>query len=194
MALIELKTKIVELGKFLYEKGYIVATDGNISVRLNRNEMLITSSGICKGTMSLKDIVKMSIVNPHDQPEDKRIKPSTEHQMHHFIYQQRQDVNAIIHAHPVFSTVWTFTKKRLNSKLLTETAETLGTIKLIGYFKPGSLQLAQAVARLAVKYNVILLKRHGVVVLGSDLAEAKYRLERLEFLAKISFLHAHLTS
>lgn len=178
------KRDIIDIGKFLYDKGYIVATDGNISARLNSKEIFITRSGVCKGEMALKDILPLSL---REAKQRGNLKVSSEHRMHSAIYANRPDINAVIHAHPLYSTIFTVTEKKLNVKLLTETEETLGQIGYVGYYKPGSPELAKAVGKTSIKFNAIILTHHGVVVCGKDLSEARYRLERLEFLAKIMF-------
>lgn len=201
-----LKKKIIEIGKFLFDKGYIVATDGNISSRLNFKEILITRTGVCKEELKIGDIIKLNITRNVIQSVSKesqgsqnseiastttlsrndKIAPSTEYRMHLEIYKNRPDINAIIHAHPPFATTFAVTGKRLNVKLLTETEATLGQIGYIGYLKPGSLELAKEVGQTSIKHNIMMLAHHGVVVIGKDLTNARYRLERLEFLAKVT--------
>lgn len=187
------KEKIIKLGKFLYDRGYIVATDGNISVRLNSKEILITKSGVCKGELKMGDILKLKTEDWKFEIENLKIRPSSEYRFHYAIYKNRPDINAVIHTHPPFATVFAVTGKKLDVKLLTETEETLGTIKHIGYFKPGSLELAKAVGKASVEHNTMILAHHGVVVIGRDLTEARYRLVRLEFLAKVVLISSLLS-
>jgi L-fuculose-phosphate aldolase len=182
------KRQIIEIGKFLYDKRYIIATDGNISVRLNQQEILITRSGVCKGELKIGDVVKLNIENRKLENKNFKVLPSTEYQMHLEIYQNRPDVNAVIHAHPVYSTIFAVTGNILDEKLLTETEQTLGKIGYVSYYRPGSIELANAVGKASKTSNTMILAHHGLVVIGKDLLEAKYRLERLEFLAKISLL------
>ena len=193
------KQRIIELGRFLYNNHYIVATDGNISSRLNSKEILITRTGVCKGKLKNSDICSVGVYPQQTKlprinlgatvaTTINKLLPSTEYRMHLAIYENRPDVNAVIHAHPPYSTTFAMLGKKLDVKLLTETEETLGTIKQVGYFKPGSLELARAVGKASIKHNVMILAHHGVVVCGKDLLEAKYRLERLEFLSKVTLL------
>lgn len=215
------KKKIIELGKFLFEQGYVVATDGNISLRLNEQEILITRSGVCKGELNLADIVKINIndwksenitnqLEAHYgykkdklksdnaskknlsswEPKSKvyQVRPSSEYRMHLAIYAQRPEINAVVHAHPPFATTFAVVGKKLDVNLLTETEQFLGSIKYLGYYQPGSIELAKTISRAVIKHNVIILAKHGAVVCGLDLNEARYRLERLEFLARITWL------
>ncbi|MEO0092323.1 MAG: class II aldolase/adducin family protein [candidate division WOR-3 bacterium] len=180
--------QIIELGKFLFEYGYVVASDGNISIRLNKKEILITRSGVCKGELKIGDIVKIGTNNWKIKNTDYKIMPSSEYRMHLAIYANRPDINAVIHAHPPFATSFAVSGRKLNINLLTETEQLLGSIKYLGYYQPGSVKLAKAVSKAVIRHNVIILGKHGVVVGGKDLTEARYRLERLEFLAKVSWL------
>jgi L-fuculose-phosphate aldolase len=188
----KIQQEIIKVGKFIYDKGYIVATDGNISVRINSKEILITRSGVCKGEMNRGDIVRLSLRGTERRGNLQLSKhtnyPSTEYRFHLAIYQNRPDVNAIIHAHPPYSTTFAVTGKKLDVKILTETEETLGQIGYVGYYKPGSIELAEAVGKACRKHNTMLLAHHGVVVCGKDLTEARYRLERMELLSKVTLL------
>lgn len=199
----KLQQGIIKVGKFIYDKGYIVATDGNISVRLNPKEILITRTGVCKGEMKIGDIVRLLTTETSEKPERNSLRsqrslrlnrPSTEYRFHLAIYMNRPDVNAIIHAHPPYSTTFAVLGKKLDTKLLTETEATLGKIKQVGYFMPGSLELANAVGKASVNHNTMLLAHHGVVVCGKDLTEARYRLERLELLSKVTLLASLIKS
>ncbi len=183
-----IKKKIIELGTFLFDNGYIVATDGNISARLNSKEILITRTGVCKGELKIGDIVRLEIRDLRSGIGNLRVKPSSEYRFHLAIYQNRLDVNAVIHAHPPYSTTFAVLGRKLDTKLLTETEATLGKIKQVGYFTPGSLELAKTVGQASVQHNIMILAHHGVVVCGKDLTEAMYRLERLEFLSKVTLL------
>lgn len=188
MNIVKIKREIIELGKFLSQRGYIIANDGNLSVRLSKQEMLITARNVNKGELKSRDLVKLSLNEQIKDLRELKIKPSTEYRLHLGIYQKRNDINAIIHAHPLYSTLYAVLGKKLDVNLLTETATTLGAIGYVKNYPPGSLELAQAVAQSAINSDVIILANHGVVVIGQDLREARNRLERLEFLAKISFL------
>ncbi|MEO0075485.1 MAG: class II aldolase/adducin family protein [candidate division WOR-3 bacterium] len=188
MNIVKIKREIIELGKFLFKRGYIIANDGNLSVRLSKQEMLITARNVNKGELKSRDLIKLSLNEQIKDLRELKIKPSTEYRLHLGIYQKRNDINAIIHAHPLYSTIYAVLGKKLDVNLLTETAMTLGAIGYVKNYPPGSLELATAVAQSAINSNVILLAKHGVVVIGQNLREARDRLERLEFLAKISFL------
>ncbi len=178
-----LKREIVKLGKFLYERGYVVATAGNISARL-KNYFLITPHNRCKGEILLKEISKVSFTG-----ETIFGRPSMEWRLHLAIYRERGDIGGIIHAHPPFLTLTSFGEKDLDFLLLPE-GEEMGKVRFIPFFPPGSEGLAMAVKETVRKdrrANLLILRRHGVVVFGRDLKEARFNLERGEFFAFLNF-------
>jgi L-fuculose-phosphate aldolase len=182
-----LRRTIVEVGRLLYERKLVVATDGNLSVRLDRKHILITPSGFCKGFLSEQDIVRLPLTAGRLPP---RAGASTETPMHLATYRTRKDIAAIIHAHPPYATRFAVSGRKLNAGLLPETRLFDGPIGRVPYVAPGSARLAQATARALKSHNFCLLARHGAVAVGRDLLDAYYRLERLEFLAQITLLKA----
>uniref|UniRef100_A0A7C3UNQ0 Class II aldolase/adducin family protein n=1 Tax=candidate division WOR-3 bacterium TaxID=2052148 RepID=A0A7C3UNQ0_UNCW3 len=176
-----LRKEICLLGRFLYERGFFVATDGNISVRLGE-EILISPTGKCKGELLPDEICRVSL-------EGKIIEgiPSSETGLHLLVYKKRADVWAIIHAHPLFLTLLGLKEERSKLPSLSEGELEM---KFIPYFPPGSRELAEAVGKAVAKdpkVSIFILKRHGVVVFGSSLKSARFQLERAEFLARLFF-------
>ena len=110
--------------------------------------------------------------------------------MHLAIFRCRPDVNAIIHAHPPYATSFAASGRKLDAHLLPETTLFDGEVGRAPFVKPGSDKLAQSVARVLKGHNYCLLARHGAVSTGKNLLEAYYRLERLEFLARVTLLSA----
>ncbi len=188
---INLRKEIVRIGKLLYDKNLIVATDGNISTRLNKRIILITPAGFCKGRLKPHEIVRMSVEGKPIILQAK-LKPSSEFQMHIALYAKRTDMNCIIHAHPLHATAFASADESIEAlnwfKNLPELQQTVGEISNIGYFPAGSKELAQAVAEKMSGANVALLSNHGIVVGAEDLAQALYRVERVEFSAKLYLL------
>ena len=191
-----LRKEIVGIGKLLYNRGLIVATDGNISTRINKNLILITPAGFCKGWLKQQDIIRMNINNKPLLFRNK-LKPTTEYRMHLSIYKKRPEIKAIIHAHPAYTTALASTKTTSKQRgldwflTLSEMQQTVGKIGIVKAIPPGTQELASAVANSIAKTNASLMTNHGVVVVGENLMQALYRLERIEFAAKI-FLLAEL--
>lgn len=181
-----LREEIILLGRFLYERSFLFATAGNISARLKK-EILITPKGKCKGELSPKEISKISL-------EGKVIsgQPSSEWRMHLAVYKKREDISAVIHAHPLWATLLSFFGKKLKRKIGSNLAE----MRFVPYFPSGSEELAMGMAKAVTqnpRCDTFILKRHGVVVLGKDLREARFKLERLEFFSFLSLMIISLT-
>ena len=188
-----LRKEIVRIGKLLYDKNLIVATDGNISARLNKRIILITPAGFCKGRLKPHEIVRMRI---ESKPIISRSKldPSSEYQIHIALYAKDTYLNAIIHAHPIYATALALANESIKVKILDwfknfpELNQTVGEISNVGYFPAGSKKLAQAVAKKMSGVNTVLLSKHGIVAGAKDLNQALYRIERVEFAAKLYLL------
>jgi L-fuculose-phosphate aldolase len=172
----------------LYERGLVVAADGNVSARLPNGTILITPTGVSKGRVEASDLVEITL---DGTPVDKRGKPSTEVGMHVFIYERRKDVGAIVHAHPPYATGFATARIALEKPLLPEVILGLGSIPLAPYATPSTREVAESLAPFVERYSAILLANHGVVVMGRDIDEASLRMEKVEHAAHTTFV-AHL--
>ncbi len=172
---------IIQAGKRLHSAGLIASSDGNISVRKN-NRIYITPSGVNKGFLKKNDIVSVPVEIV--SIEDITPKPSIEFFMHKAVYEGRSDINAVIHVHSPFSTVFAARGILPDYSTLLET-KLLPKADIVAEFEPGSIELADAVGKSAKEYDLILLKRHGLVAMGADMDIALNNIERFEFLCKI---------
>lgn len=170
--------EIIKTGVILYEKNYIYATNGNISIRDGHN-IFITATGLCKGELKPHDILKVNI-----QGKAIKGKPSIELYMHLGIYKKRKDINAIILAHPFFTNLIGIQPGALNLGALPNMEKHLKNVDFIPNIKPGSAGLAKTVADAIKKTDIVVIHRYGTVLVGHDLCDARYKLERLEYLAK----------
>ena len=150
---------------------------------------MITSSGSCLGELEEADIV---VIDFNGNISEQGKKPSSESLMHLEIYKKRADIKAIIHAHPVKSTVFAVTGITLNRPILSEAIISLGTIALAEYATPSSKMLADNVASYFQEHDVVLMANHGVVVAGKTIKEAYLKLETLEAYAEISLWTAFI--
>jgi L-fuculose-phosphate aldolase len=178
----EQRRGLAEACRRLDRLGFVPATDGNLSVRLDRDRILITPSMVPKARLSEAGLLLCSL-------EGKRLagrgKPSSEMKMHLFAYQQRPDVRAVVHAHPPTATAFAACGLPLDQPVLPEVMLTVGRIPLAGYATPSTDEVPRSLAPLILGHNVILLANHGVLAMGADLDEAMCRMERAEHLAKI---------
>jgi L-fuculose-phosphate aldolase len=183
-----LSAQIVEVGRRLYERSYIVAGDGNVSVRTSDGFLLVTPSGKNKGLLTPDMIVKTTLKGEHVEG---RLRASSELAMHIAIYEERPDVYAVVHAHPPVGTGFAATGLPLDQALVSEVVLTLGCIPLAEYGTPSTKELPDALRRLCHKHDALLMANHGAVAYGPDLETAFNRMETLEHFARISLV-AHL--
>lgn len=182
-----LSLQLIDVCRRLYERGLIVASDGNVSCRIDADRFLTTPSGMCKGFLSPEDLV---VVDLAGRALAGARKPSTEFGMHAAVYRTREDVEAVVHAHPPTATAFSVAGRSLMAPILTEVVIGLGAIPTAPYATPGTPEVGEGVARLIADYDCCLLDHHGAVTVGSDLYEAFYRMETVEQTAKVS-LCAH---
>jgi L-fuculose-phosphate aldolase len=183
MELEELKQQICEIGRLMYERGYVVSSDGNISVRIG-DKILATPTMTCKGRMTPKMLAITDL-------EGKRIsggRPSSELAMHLLIYREREDVKAVCHAHPPHGTAFAVAGLAIDKPILSEVILTLGCVPLTRYGTPSTAELTDAMQPYVRDHNALLMANHGAVAYGSDLWQAFDRLETLEHTAKIAIL------
>jgi L-fuculose-phosphate aldolase len=176
------RREMLEVGKRLYEKGFVVATDGNLSVRLDRGRFLVTRSGICKGDMTDRDLV----ICDQAGKTIRGAKVSSEVLLHLAAYRLRPDVMAAIHAHPPVAVAFTLAGMSLTETLLPETVMSLGSIPTTLFAAPSSPEGAEVIREAITKHDAIVLDRHGSLTVGKNLWEAYHKLERLEFAAKVT--------
>lgn len=175
---------IVEIGKLLYERSYVVASDGNLSIRLDENTVLATPTMHCKGRMTEESL---ALTDMDGKPlTDKRA--SSELAMHLLIYKMRPDVKAVCHAHPPNGTAFAVAGLAIDKPILSEVILTLGCVPLTGYGTPSTDELTEAMKPYVEHHNALLMANHGAVAYGNDLWQAFDRLETLEHTARIAIL------
>jgi len=179
------RDEIVHYGRLLHQTGLVAATDGNLSVRLCDGNFLCTPTAMSKGMMSQEDLV---IVDALGQRVSGRRDVSSEIAMHLFIYRNRTDVNAVVHAHPPTATGFAAAGMPLDAALCSEIVISLGKVPLAHYETPGTPELAEALAPLVYDHDAILMANHGVVTYGADLLTAYMNMETVEHYAKIALV------
>jgi L-fuculose-phosphate aldolase len=176
---------IVEIGKRIYAKGFVAANDGNFSTRISADEVLITPTGVSKGYLSPDQLIK---VNISGEQLEGYLKPSSELSFHLKVYEIRPDVQAVVHAHPPFSTAFAVAGMPLDDMILPEAIVSLGCIPLAQYGTPGTDELVEAVAGNIGGCDAILLANHGALTVGPDLYAAYYKMETMEHFAYIDWI------
>jgi L-fuculose-phosphate aldolase len=176
---------IVEYGGLLHANGFVAATDGNLSIRLDENHLLVTPTCLSKGRMRPSDLV---VVDMEGRRLEGKRRVSSEIGMHLLIYRLRSDVQGIVHAHPPTATGFAASGLGLSSPLVCEVVVGLGSIPLARYGTPGTPELADALEPLIRNHDAILMANHGVVTFGSSLESAYMKMETVEHFAKIALV------
>lgn len=184
-----IREEICRVGRMLYERNYVAATDGNISVRLSQNLVLCTPTSISKGAMKPEDMVVVDMQG-HRQ-EGERI-PSTELGLHLLFYGLRPDICAVVHAHPPTATGFAAAGISLEEPLVAEVVMAFGKIPLARYGMPGTQELSDAMRPLIPNHDALLMAHHGVVTCGHDLLRAYMKMETVEHYAKIALVARQL--
>ena len=181
----ELRQDIVDIGRYVWQKEWVAANDGNISVRLDEDRVLCTPTGICKGLMHPDDLI---IVDMQGRKIEGRKEGTTEIAMHLAVYGLRPDVGAVLHAHPPVATGFATAGRPLNLALLPEVVIGLGCVPLASYGLPGTPELIQPMLPLIPKYDALMMGNHGAVCYGENVQQAFFRMETVEHFARITLV------
>ena len=175
---------LIKICHLMYERSYVVSSDGNVSVQLDDGRVLATPTMTCKGRMS-EDLI--AVTDLEGRPLNDR-RASSELAMHLLIYRERPDVRAVCHAHPPHGTAFAVAGLPIDQPILSEVILTLGCVPLAEYGTPSTDELSDAMRPLVKHHNALLMANHGAVAYGSDPWQAWDRLETLEHTAKIAIL------
>jgi L-fuculose-phosphate aldolase len=179
------RADIVEVGRRLWERGYVASNDGNISVKLDEQRLITTPKNVSKGFMTpdmmvITDLDGKKIAGERD--------PSSELKMHLEVYRNRPDARAVVHAHPPTATGFAVAGIALDRAVLAEVITTLGSIPIAEYATPSTEELPAAVRKYVKAHDGLLLANHGALALAGDVMSAYYRMETIEHFAKISLV------
>ncbi len=183
------KKAIIDIGKRMYVRNFVAANDGNISVKTGDNEVWATPTGVSKGYMKKKMLVKVDL---DGNILEGTCKPSSELKMHLCAYQENKEIRAVCHAHPPVCTCYAIAGIPLTAPVLAEAVITLGDVPIAPYAKLGSREVPEAVAPFCHTHNGILLANHGAVTWAEEPYAAWYRLESMEYYANILLITEHI--
>jgi L-ribulose-5-phosphate 4-epimerase len=174
------RQQVVQSAQELVRKGYLMATGGNISMRvIGQDAFAITPSNYDYMKMNPDDICILDF--DLNLLEDSQLKPSVETAMHGAIYQVRGDVNAVVHTHQVYASALTLVKAPIPS-LFDEQARFLGrSVDIIPYAPSGTGMLRNTITKHVKNHNnAFMMQNHGALIFGHDMERAIHNVEILE--------------
>lgn len=166
----------------LSERQLIAGQDGNVSVRIGADRLLVTPAGFAKGSIDPDDLVEVSLSGAVLGGCNRA---SSELGLHLAAYHARSDIGAVVHAHPVTATAFTLVGESIPDGVLAELMLTVGTVALAPYVQPGTDELGKSVAPYLTDHDVVLLAHHGAVAVGRTLRDAHFAMETLEHGARM---------
>lgn len=174
--------QICDVMRLMYQHEFVVANDGNVSARLPNGNIMITASGVLKGYMTPDQVIEC---DPQGRSLDGR-KVTTEVKMHVAAYEERPDIAAVVHGHPIYAVAFSLAGISLAECVIPEIIVTMGTIPTAAYATPSTYALPDSLRAFLRKGDAVIMERHGVVTVGGDLVDAYKKMEMVEHTAKIT--------
>ncbi len=182
----DIKKEMCEIGKRVYDRGMVAANDGNFSVKLNEREYLCTPTGVSKGFMTPEFICKVD-EKGNVLEANEGFRPSSEIKMHLRVYEERPDVRAVVHAHPMYATSFAIAGMGLTAKIMPEAVISLGEVPLTPYGTPSTMEIPDAISPFLQDYDAVLLANHGALSYAGTLLDAYHKMESVEFYARLLY-------
>ena len=178
----DINNQLQEVGRYMMDNNLAWGNAGNISAKTADDHFLITASGTYLGELAADDFVECSFDGARN-PETK--KPSKEVPMHVAVYEERKEIQAVLHAAPFYSTLVACSDLEIPSNWFVESMYYLERVERVEYHHPGSVSLGDAVKQKAKKANILLLENHGVLVYDTSIKEARMALQTLEYTCRM---------
>lgn len=186
-----IKAEICAIGQRMWQRELVAGSDGNISVRLNDEQILCTPTMCSKGFMEPQDICLVDMYG-QQLAGDKRC--SSEVRLHLEILKARPDVMSVVHCHPPHATAFAIAGRPVPMGTMAEADVFLGEVPIVPYETPGTVEFARKILPFVDKSNACLLANHGAVTFGTSLQLAYNLMEVLDAYCKILFLAGQLGS
>jgi L-fuculose-phosphate aldolase len=181
-----LRDRLVNVGKQLYNYGLVVGTEGNISARIpGTDRILIKPSGVSMGFLKAEDII---VVDLDGNKVEGELFPSIETPLHIAIYRVRRDVQGVVHTHAPFATAFGIAGTEIIPLQVEMFLYIPNGVPIVSFEMPGSRELAEAVQKLIVDFNAVILENHGVITVGSTIEEACLLNRMVEECAKVQLV------
>jgi len=176
------RSLVCEIGRRLWARNMVAANDGNVSIRVG-DEVVCTPTGVSKGFMDEATLPVVSL----DGRQLEGDHASSEIKMHLRVYAEDDSVRAVVHAHPMFATMWAITGQPLRATMLPESVVTMPWIPIAKYGTPSTDAVPDSVAPFVRDYHACLLEHHGALTWSADPIAAYLAMERLEYTAQITW-------
>ena len=184
----DLREELVRMGELLYTRRLAHGTAGNLSVKLEDGNILVTPTNSSLGDLDVDRISKVS-------PEGELIsgdKPSKEYFFHLAVFDERPGARAVVHLHSTYSVAVSCLRHEQPDDVIPPLTAyyvmRVGKLPLVPYFRPGDRALADAVRKVSRDHRSMLLANHGPIVSGASLRESVHAYEELEETAKLHFI------
>lgn len=187
-----LRDQICDMGRRMYLKDMVAANDGNISAKLGEGSFICTPTGVSKGFMTPEMLCKINGNGELIEDNLQGLRPSSEIKMHFKIYEKRGDISAVVHAHPLHATAHAICHKQLDKQIMPEATIALGIVPIAEYGAPSTTELPDSLLPYLEEYDAVLLANHGAVTYGENVVSAYYKMESLEFYAKLLYLSSNI--
>lgn len=183
----QLREQICDICQKMWQLGWVAANDGNVTAKIDDNTFLATPTGMSKSFITPE---KLIVVNKKGEiiRAEAGYRPSSEIKMHLRCYEERDDVGAVVHAHPPTATGFALAGIPLDTYSLIESAITIGSVPITPFGTPSTMEVPDAITPYLQEHDALLLENHGALTMGSDLVTAYYRMETLELCAKTIFV------
>ena len=186
MQIDEIKDQICDVCHKMWQLGWVAANDGNVSVRLDDGTFLATPTGMSKSFITPDKLLRID-ASGNILEGAEGLRPSSEIKMHMRCYEKRDDVRAVVHAHPPTATGFAVAHRPMDMYNMIEDVAAIGAVPLTPYGTPSTTEVPDAIEPYLNEHDVMLLENHGALTVGSDVITAYYRMETLELVAKSTF-------
>ena len=177
----DVKRDMIKAGMKLDKYGLIALSGGNVSVRTESGEVIVTPTGMIYEDMEPEDMVVMDLEG--NVIEGAR-KPTSDVEAILYIFRERADIRAVIHTHQPYATAIGLVEEEFKVNLTTLANCAAGNVKVAHYSSPGSVDMGIDTVKYIGDSLAVILAHHGVITVGSSLKQALYAAVYMEEAAK----------
>ena len=174
----QMRLKMCDLGRRMYERGYVAANDGNLSCRLDGGRFLCTPTGVSKGFMKPE---MLCVLDAAGEQLSGDLPRTSEVLLHLAIYREAPWINGVVHAHPPHVGAFAITGTEIPAGILPEMEVLVGPVPTVPFIMNGTQEIADAVAPLIrARHSTVILANHGPIGCDKTLELAYFHIETIE--------------